>query len=113
MKKFLKTFVIVLVASAAILIAGTVLQMLAMYRQASRLIERSDSLALGCIKAEVLAAMPNDLLVSTNPPTADESAKTESAVTALRYNAPVLLNSVYVLMLFDDKDQLIAKRRFD
>jgi len=35
------------------------------------------------------------------------------SLTALRYNAPVLLNSVYVLMMFDDKDQLIAKRSFD
>lgn len=113
MKRILKRLVVALAVGAALLIAGVALQMLALNRQAQRLIEQSDRLALGHTKAEVLARMPGDLLVSTNPPSAEESADTRLAVSALRYRAPVLLNSVYVLLLFDENGQLIARKRLD
>lgn len=113
MRTLLKRLVVLLILGAAFLIVRSGLHIVALNRQANRLIKESDSLAIGCGKADVLAAMPNDLLVSIGPLTADEGAETRYAVTALRYNAPVFLNSVYVLLLFDQNDQLIAKRRFD
>ena len=113
MKNLIKGLVGVLALCVAVPIVGIGIQMLVLNRQAMRLVEQSDSVALGWTKAEVLAAMPAHLLVATNPPTADEVASTTSVVSALRYNAPVFLNSVYVLMLFDESEHLIAKRRFD
>ena len=113
MKNLIKVLVVVLALGVAVPIAGISIQMLMLNRQASRLVEQSDSVVIGWSKAEVLAAMPADLLVATNPPTEDEAASATSAVSALRYNAPVFLNSVYVLMLFDDSDHLIGKRRYD
>ncbi|MDD4872080.1 MAG: hypothetical protein PHR77_16100 [Kiritimatiellae bacterium] len=113
MKRFLKSLGVVIALGATLLIVGIGVQMVALNRQAMRLVRQSDGVGLGWTKAEVIAAMPKDLLVSTNPPTAEESADAKHAVSALRYNAPVLLNSVYVLLLFDANNQLIAKKRFD
>jgi len=99
---------------AAVWLATTAIGVVVHNRRAQHLIQACDDLPLGTTKDAVIQMMPGTPLEDTEPPGGNEcQTPGEKASSALRYNAPVLLNSVYVVLAFDESDRLIAKNRRD